>query len=364
MINIKIAEYRKKFDMTQVSLAQQLGISFQSISKWETGAAYPDIVMLTKLADFFNVSLDDLIGRNNNFNDDIRKDNPTFWGKQLNYLLETRKDLWNDDYFEFLVLKVWHFDKPIDVVDFGCSYGYLGLKLLPLLPEGSTYTGIDASSELIEEARGIFSNSSFKTEFINSDLYEYESKRVYDVAICQAIIRHLNHPEIVLEQMVKSAKVGGKVICIEIDRLTEEIGYFNSNINYDPFIQLNIFEKLWKNELKRGGRDYSIGIKLPSMLNELGLANIEARVNDKVLTTTDKNNIESLMDTRGWNKKDLDLFISKFKVHLLENNVDKGDIEAYILWYKENIESLVNISNNDMITFFRGLIITYGDKVK
>jgi 16S rRNA G1207 methylase RsmC len=31
----------------------------------------------------------------------------------------------------------------VKIIDFGCGYGYLGMKLLPLLPKGSTYTGVD-----------------------------------------------------------------------------------------------------------------------------------------------------------------------------------------------------------------------------
>lgn len=363
MINIKLADYRKKFKLTQVELAKQLGVSFQSISKWETGVALPDIIMLTKLSDFFNVSLDDFIGRINHCSDDVRKDSSTFWGEKLNYLQETRKDLWNDDYFEFLVTKVWRFDAPINIVDFGCGYGYLGLKLLPLLPEGSTYTGIDSSLELIEEARAIFVNSLFDTNFINCDIYEYKPASVYDVAICQSIIRHSNYPEKILEKMVDSIKTGGKVICIEIDRLTEEIGYYNSMIDYDPFIQFRVYEKLWKNELRKGGRDYSIGVKIPSILNKLGLTNIEARVNDKVMTSNDYNNVIRLMKTRGWNEKDLETYTSKLRRQLLENNVESLDADAFITWYKENIRSLLSLSKDDMITFFRGLIISYGDKV-
>lgn len=361
MINIKLAEYRKNYKLTQVELAQQLGISFQSISKWETGVAFPDIVMLTKLADFFKVSLDDLVGRKNVVVN-TRKDSPTFWGVKINYLQETRKDLWNDDYFEFLIMKVWNFVEPVDIVDYGCGYGYLGLKMLPLLPEGSTYTGIDSSLELIEEARKIFRNSSFETNFLNCDVYEYEPEAIFDVSICQALLRHSIYPERVLKKMVGSTKVGGKVICIEIDRVTEEIGYYNSMIDYDPFIQLKIYEKLWKNEARKGGRNYAVGIKIPTMLNQLGLSNIEARINDKVMISSAKESVNSLMETRGWTENDLESYLSKFRIHLLENKIDNDDVDAFISWYKENIKALVSFSDNDMVTFFRGLIISFGVK--
>jgi len=63
-INIgeNIKYLRKRKDITQEELAENLGISFQSISKWERGEGYPDITMLPDLADFFNISIDELLG--------------------------------------------------------------------------------------------------------------------------------------------------------------------------------------------------------------------------------------------------------------------------------------------------------------
>ena len=65
-MNINIGEniknLRKRKDITQEELAEHLGISFQSISKWERGDGLPDITMLPDLADFFDISIDDLIG--------------------------------------------------------------------------------------------------------------------------------------------------------------------------------------------------------------------------------------------------------------------------------------------------------------
>lgn len=70
-------------------------------------------------------------------------DRKQFWDTQIDYLKRTRSQMWNDDYFEFLVKSVWKLDRPISIVDFGCGYNYLGMKLLSLIPEGSIYTGID-----------------------------------------------------------------------------------------------------------------------------------------------------------------------------------------------------------------------------
>ncbi len=59
----KIAYYRKERGMTQEELASQFDISNQAVSKWETGQSYPDVELLPKIADFFEISLDELFGR-------------------------------------------------------------------------------------------------------------------------------------------------------------------------------------------------------------------------------------------------------------------------------------------------------------
>ena len=59
-----IKKLRTEHSVTQEELAEYLGISFQAVSKWETGATMPDITLLPKLAAFFGVRIDELFSVN------------------------------------------------------------------------------------------------------------------------------------------------------------------------------------------------------------------------------------------------------------------------------------------------------------
>lgn len=74
----RIQEIRKSKKITQEELAEKLGVTPQAVSKWETDNSYPDIDLLVEIADLFNYTVDELLGRKNNdtriLSDDIQKD--------------------------------------------------------------------------------------------------------------------------------------------------------------------------------------------------------------------------------------------------------------------------------------------------
>ncbi|MCL2528656.1 MAG: helix-turn-helix domain-containing protein, partial [Defluviitaleaceae bacterium] len=57
-----IISKRKEKGITQEELANYIGVSSASVSKWETSQSYPDILLLPQLAAYFNISIDELMG--------------------------------------------------------------------------------------------------------------------------------------------------------------------------------------------------------------------------------------------------------------------------------------------------------------
>lgn len=63
MLGQKLAELRKKKGLSQYEMADRLGVSRGKLANYEQGSRQPDFDTLSKLADFFDVSTDYLLGR-------------------------------------------------------------------------------------------------------------------------------------------------------------------------------------------------------------------------------------------------------------------------------------------------------------
>lgn len=59
----KIQSIRKDHHLSQSDLAEKLGVSRQSVSKWETGTAIPELSKLIQISEEFDISLDEMTGR-------------------------------------------------------------------------------------------------------------------------------------------------------------------------------------------------------------------------------------------------------------------------------------------------------------
>ncbi|GAS81202.1 methyltransferase domain-containing protein [Paenibacillus amylolyticus] len=205
-----------------------------------------------------------------------------YWDDQIEYLKNTRWLYYNDDYLEFLVQRVWKIEKSVDIIDYGCGFGYLGLKLLPLLPEGSTYTGLDKGKELIKQAQDIFSKTSFQTTFIVDDIETVQVERQYDIAMSHAFLLHMTEPVTIIQKMIDSVVDEGRIICFEPHWIANMSNFELHGLEQSKIIQLGVLQKLFEEDTKRSGKDGNMGMKIPILLSQLGVRNVECRMSDKV----------------------------------------------------------------------------------
>ena len=61
-IGLRISDLRKQRDMTQLELADKMGVSYQAVSSWERGSTMPDISRLPEISQILAVSIDELLG--------------------------------------------------------------------------------------------------------------------------------------------------------------------------------------------------------------------------------------------------------------------------------------------------------------
>lgn len=284
-VELQLAKLRKARNMTQQELAEVAGTSPQNISKWENGITTPDIEMLPVLADFFHVSVDALLGLVPLKDETYLREKTNlgdFWDEHLEYLLRTRKTAWNLDYLNFLIRDVWKIVRPVDILDCGCGYGYMAFLLMPLLPEGSTYTGVDFSGELIDHGNDLIGRSKINGKFIQEDFCQMRVDRQYDVVLCQSVLRHMGDSHDFIRKMISFGTSDALLICIDSNRELECCGLYVEGMDYARLCDHQGAWKHWQAEKEKGDRDYAAAMRNAFVMKELGLKNIQVRMNDRM----------------------------------------------------------------------------------
>lgn len=368
-VKLKIAELRKAKGISQQELADVLGISFQSVSKWETGVSMPDIGLLPDIAEFFQVTVDQLLGlkplKDNEYIPRNTDDHSSYNGSEQN-LYKNRKYFWNDDYLKYLITYVWKINKPVDLIEFRCCDGYFAKQLLDNLPDRSSYTGVD-NEYFTDIAKLRFSNSLKDRNFITSDLYSFQSNKKYDIAVIQVGLRHMNKPFDILKKMVSIVKKGGLIICIDVNREIEKDGLYIDDIDYSYLCNTFDFNKIWMEELRNEGRDYAIGFRIPFYMEQLGLYDIDVRMNDKVLYVNPKTDnydeiLQDFIDIHGLDK-DFSISNCEDKIEFfMSRGIDRGSAESYVKMQSTIAEYFLRNNCEKSFLKVQGLVITYGRK--
>lgn len=293
----------------------------------------------------------------------------TFWNEKLDFLKAIRTGWCNNDYIEFLVERVWKIKRAVDIIDFGCGFGYVGLLLLPILPEGSTYTGIDISDNLLNEAENFFKDSGYSTEFINVDLNEYQPEEKYDIAISQAVLRHIPNAKNILEKMIRSVVPDGLVICMETDLELEKTGQYFSGLDYIELGMAELHRKMYRRELEKGGRDYRFAVKIPILMQELGLHDIGVRMNDSVKFINPNGDKEdhirqfnAITAAWGWDKQLPEHEKINYINRLMEKGLSQQEAETFVNGELEIKEYVMKNKDNAYIIQVPGTLISYGTK--
>ena len=327
------------------------------------------MVMLPQISSYFGVSVDALLGLVplENSYAPSNSGKVEYWEKRLEYLKRSRKTMWNDDYLSFLVHNVWKISEPITVLDCGCGYGSLGILLMPLLPKGSKYIGIDFSKTMIEEAEKCFCELEIQAQFVVSDIMEYKSDRQFDLVISQAVLRHVDNGKQFLNKMASFTKNGGLLVSIECNREFEADGLYIRGMEYDKLCQHDGLSKLWKTELDRQNRDYSIAMKVPHYMTEIGLKQVSCRMNDKVTFLEPEQPeyteiLDSIARADHWNEEKSNQEIEVDIAYFMNHGMSRKEAEDYCRQQNGIVEYLLRNEGGISLTKASGFMISYGWK--
>jgi len=197
-----IARYRKDTGLTQEVLADKLGITFQAVSKWETGQSVPDTMLLPEIAQIFNVSVDKLLGyvsfRNDtsSYEDDYRKPE-YYWGVQPSTMC-------------LKVLELLPPVRSIKILDIGCGEGKDAVFLARC---GYDVSAFDISDAGLEKTKRLADQARVHVKTFKANLLDYRLEEKYDVLFSSGVLHYMK-PELrdeIMANYKSHVKEGGIV---------------------------------------------------------------------------------------------------------------------------------------------------------
>jgi tellurite methyltransferase len=184
-----ISRYRKALGLTQEALAAKLGITFQAVSKWETGQTVPDTTLLPTLAQTLKVSIDKLLGYTA-FNSDISyyeanyRQAEYFWGAQPSLMcLEA--------------LKILPPDRRLKLLDIGCGEGKDAVFFARC---GYDVSAFDISEAGLEKTKRLADTARVQVRTFRANVWDYRLDENYDVLYSSGVLHYLK-PELRAEIM-------------------------------------------------------------------------------------------------------------------------------------------------------------------
>jgi len=201
-----ISRYRKSLGMTQEALADRLGITFQAVSKWETGQTVPDTLLLTSLAKALAVSVDKLMGYSafmedmSYYEDDYQKDE-YFWGVRPSAMC-------------LKVVELLPPERPLRLLDIGCGEGKDAVFFARC---GYDVSAFDISVAGLEKTKRLADKARVDVRTFRANLWDYRMDEQYDILYSSGALHYIK-PELRDEIMAnyKAHVNGGGLVAFHV----------------------------------------------------------------------------------------------------------------------------------------------------
>ena len=204
-----ISRFRKELELTQEDLAKKLNISFQAVSKWETGQTVPDTLMLPHIAQYLSVSVDRLLGYAS-FKDDVTfyeeayQEDGYYWGVSPSRAC-------------FKVLEFMPPTQPLKLLDIGCGEGKDSVFFARC---GYDVTAFDISEAGLEKTKRLADKARVHVNTFRANILDYRLSENFDILYSSGVLHYIK-PE----------------LCSEI------MANYKSHVNENGLIAMNVFVK-------------------------------------------------------------------------------------------------------------------------
>lgn len=171
---------RKENGLTQEQLAGRLGVSFQSVSKWENNQGYPDIELLPRIASYFHITLDELLGYQSEkiittHYEGKYHSEEYYWGNQV----------WSGCYE---VLKRKPPIVPLRLLDVGCGEGQAAVFFAK---NGYIVSAFDIAQNGIEKGKHLADISNVSVDFFCANLLNYKVENNFNVVYVSGVLQYI-----------------------------------------------------------------------------------------------------------------------------------------------------------------------------
>ena len=175
-----ISRYRKDLGLTQETLADRLGITFQAVSKWETGQTMPDTALLPKLAQTLNVSVDKLLSYSA-FSGDVSpyenfyQKEEYFWGVQPSNMC-------------LKVLELLPPIRPLKLLDIGCGEGKDAVFFARC---GYNVSAFDISEAGLDKTKRLADSARVHVRAFRANMLDYRLDEKYDILFSSGVLHYI-----------------------------------------------------------------------------------------------------------------------------------------------------------------------------
>ena len=172
---------RKQQGLTQEQLAESVKVSFQAVSKWETGNSLPDISTLPLLANVLHCRIDQLMGyaaeqkRITDY-EERYKANGYYWGVQPSHMC-------------YEVMKLCPPIKPLRLLDVACGEGK---NAVFFARNGYSVTAFDAARLGLDKAERLAEKVQVDINFFQADLRDFRLDSDFDIVFCSGSLHYIS----------------------------------------------------------------------------------------------------------------------------------------------------------------------------